>query len=72
METLTPTFSIGGVKHVEEYTVIVVAIPKTGGIYAEDLFISEYIEGTSGNQAIEIYNGTGRDIDLSTYCLKFY
>ena len=30
METLTPTFSIGGVKHVEEYTVIVVAIPKTG------------------------------------------
>lgn len=72
METLTPTFSIGGVKHVEEYTVIVVAIPKTGGIYAEDLFISEYIEGTTGNQAIEIYNGTGRDIDLSTYCLKFY
>ena len=24
-----------------------------------DLFISEYIEGSSNNKAIEIYNGTG-------------
>ncbi len=26
---------------------------------AQELFISEYIEGSSNNKAIEIYNGTG-------------
>ncbi len=31
---------------------------------ATDLFISEYIEGSSNNKAIEIYNGTGAPIDL--------
>ncbi|WP_236695693.1 lamin tail domain-containing protein [Lentimicrobium saccharophilum] len=33
---------------------------------AADLFISEYIEGSSNNKAIEIYNGTGAYIDLAT------
>src|SRR5688572_19999750 len=33
---------------------------------ATDLFISEYIEGTSNNKAIEIYNGTGASINLGT------
>jgi len=32
-----------------------------------DLFFSEYIEGSSSNKAIEIYNGTGVDVDLSGY-----
>jgi hypothetical protein len=39
---------------------------------ATDLFISEYIEGTSNNKAIEIYNGTGSSIDLSGFNLKIY
>jgi predicted extracellular nuclease len=43
-----------------------------GGNTAEDLFISEYIEGTSFNKAIEIYNGTGSDVDLSAYVLELY
>jgi predicted extracellular nuclease len=30
-----------------------------------DLFFSEYIEGTSNNKALEIYNGTGAPIDLA-------
>ncbi|MCP6324171.1 hypothetical protein NL453_27485, partial [Klebsiella pneumoniae] len=30
---------------------------------ASDLFISEYIEGSSLNKAIEIYNGTGASIE---------
>ena len=34
---------------------------------AEDLIISEYIEGSSYNKAIELYNGTGSDVDLSQY-----
>ncbi|HWM89936.1 MAG TPA: lamin tail domain-containing protein [Thermoanaerobaculia bacterium] len=31
---------------------------------AADLFFSEYIEGSSNNKALEIYNGTGAAIDL--------
>ena len=38
------------------------------------LFISEYIEGSSNNKAIEIYNGTGIPIDLGyeAYAIDFY
>lgn len=39
---------------------------------ASDLFISEYIEGSSLNKAIEIYNGTGSSIDLSPYSVALY
>ncbi|MBN2766416.1 MAG: lamin tail domain-containing protein [Paludibacteraceae bacterium] len=45
---------------------------KNGGGNATDLFISEYIEGSSSNKYIEIYNGTGNDIDLSDYKLQLY
>ncbi|WP_117161083.1 5'-nucleotidase C-terminal domain-containing protein [Paraliobacillus sp. X-1268] len=38
----------------------------------EDLIISEYIEGSSYNKAIELYNGTGSTIDLSNYSLEVY
>jgi len=31
-----------------------------------DLFISEYIEGSSNNKALEIYNGTGAAVNLTT------
>ncbi|MCF7918990.1 MAG: lamin tail domain-containing protein [Candidatus Cloacimonetes bacterium] len=34
-----------------------------------DLIISEYIEGSSYNKALEIYNGTGAEVDLSDYVL---
>ncbi len=39
---------------------------------ADGLFMSEYIEGSSFNKAIEIYNGTGSAVDLSTYTLELY
>lgn len=32
---------------------------------ATELFISEYVEGSSNNKALEIYNGTGVPIDLA-------
>jgi len=34
-----------------------------------ELFISEYVEGTFFNKALELYNPTGNPIDLSTYRL---
>ncbi len=39
-----------------------------------DLFISEYIEGSSQNKAIEIYNGTAAPIDMAAgnYVLQLY
>lgn len=41
---------------------------------ADDLIISEYVCSTSGNtdQAIEIYNGTGKDICLKDYKLSLF
>ena len=35
-----------------------------------DLFFSAYVEGSSYNKAVAIYNGTGRDIDLRYYSLR--
>ncbi|MFP4395507.1 MAG: ExeM/NucH family extracellular endonuclease, partial [Anaerolineales bacterium] len=32
-----------------------------------DLFFSEYIEGSSNNKALEIYNGTGSDITMTDH-----
>ena len=45
------------------------ATESTGG-NATDLIISEYIEGSSYNKAIEIANFTGASVDLSNYTLK--
>lgn len=33
----------------------------------KNLFFSEYIEGSGNNKAVEIYNGTGVDVDLTDY-----
>lgn len=41
-------------------------------MYASDLFISEYSEGSNYNKYIEIFNGTGRDIDLSSYSVQLF
>jgi len=45
-----------------------------GAAPAADLFISEYIEGSSNNKAIEIYNGTGAPVDLAAggYLIQMY
>lgn len=39
-----------------------------------ELFFSEYIEGSSNNKAVEIYNGTANAIDLTVgqYRIEFY
>ncbi|MEL6806115.1 MAG: lamin tail domain-containing protein, partial [Bacteroidota bacterium] len=43
-----------------------------GGSGFAELFISEYVEGSSNNKYIEIYNGTGADVDLSNYQLLLF
>jgi len=39
-----------------------------------DLFLSEYVEGSSNNKALEFYNGTGASIDLAAggYVVQLY
>ncbi|WP_428612023.1 ExeM/NucH family extracellular endonuclease [Shewanella sp.] len=39
---------------------------------ADDLIISEYVEGSSNNKAVELYNPTDASIELSQYQLEFY
>ena len=41
-----------------------------GDTRAGNLIISGYVEGSSYDKAIEIYNGTGAAVDLSNYSLK--
>jgi len=38
--------------------------------FAQGLFFSEYVEGSSNNKAIEIFNGTGQAVDLTAYTVK--
>lgn len=42
------------------------------GSGSSDLFISEYVEGTSYNKYLEIYNGTSGAINLSAYDVQIY
>lgn len=44
----------------------------TGQANATGLFFSEYVEGSSNNKYIEIFNGTGANVDLSNYQLRLY
>jgi predicted extracellular nuclease len=51
---------------------VIVAAPATAA--PTDVFFSEYIEGSSFNKAVEIFNGTGSPIDLAIggYTLELY
>src|SRR5688572_12680011 len=58
---------------------IVLALPIIGKpqpvhAAATDLFFSEYIEGSSFNKAVEIYNGTGAAVDMGAlgYAIDLY
>ena len=43
----------------------VVAAPAASAASPTEVFFSEYIEGSSNNKALEIYNGTGGAVDLA-------
>ncbi|NES12492.1 MULTISPECIES: lamin tail domain-containing protein [Micromonospora] len=48
--------------------------PPAASAASTDLFISEYVEGSSNNKAIELYNGTDAPVDLTAggYQLQFF
>ncbi|MEU5937837.1 lamin tail domain-containing protein [Micromonospora sp. NPDC047548] len=48
--------------------------PTAASAAPTDLFISEYVEGSSNNKAIELFNGTGSPVDLTAggYQLQLY
>jgi predicted extracellular nuclease len=54
--------------------VLVAALAVAGAALAQtsDLIISEYIEGSANNKAIEIYNGTTDAVNLGSYALDRY
>jgi hypothetical protein len=59
--------------HTDSYEITITNQGAQVGVeYASDLFISEYIEGSGNNKAIEIYNGTGTTVDLSDYTIYLY
>jgi hypothetical protein len=45
---------------------------ETKPAYVPNIFISEYIEGSSLNKAIEIYNGESQPVDLSKITINLY
>ena len=48
-------------------TAVVIVLDYVPGV---DLFFSEYIEGSSYNKALEIYNGKGVAVNLAEYSIK--
>jgi hypothetical protein len=50
------------------------AWPSLARAQSADLFFSEYVEGTSNNKALEIFNGTGAAVDLAAggYNVQMY
>ncbi len=65
--SLEAYFSVPGLKSTSAYVFVEESAP-----VAKDLLISEYIEGGSFNKAIELFNGTGETVDLSSYSLELY
>lgn len=59
----------GTVRALTALTLVLSAQPAFG---LGGVFISEYIEGSSYNKAIELYNGGDAAADLSAYELQFY
>ena len=70
--TLTYTV-VNGATTIATNTIQFTVLAEAGSqVFATDLFISEYMEGSSNNKYIEIYNGTGATVDLSIYKVNLY
>ena len=56
----------GAIATLEEY------LERHRSMALSNLIISEYVEGSSFNKAIELFNGTSADVDLGEYRLQFF
>ncbi|XFA98354.1 lamin tail domain-containing protein [Candidatus Izemoplasma sp. B36] len=81
VEFTQPATDTTGVITVEAVQGTLPAVPTDYNVVAKaavvldpitELFISEYAEGSGSNKYIEIYNGTGADVDLTGYTLELY
>lgn len=70
--TITLTLTGNGLPATRSSTIKVAAASTGGSVSGPDLFFSEYIEGTSNNKALELYNPLGSSVDLSAYTVKIY
>jgi endonuclease I/chitodextrinase len=84
--TATNAFTVNGLSPNTSYSFTVQAFDAAGNtssqsnavnittlnepIAVSELFISEYVEGSSNNKAIEIANFTGETVNLSAYTIK--
>ncbi len=69
---MTATITLNSVDFTKEFTVIVLEAEPEFVALGNEIFISEYIEGSSYNKVIELYNPTGEDITLDGYSLALY
>ena len=75
--TIQPGDLISGVaasecESLSDNFVLIQKVQCNAGEGCTDLFFSEYIEGTSQNKALEIYNPTPFTIDLTDYIIQTY
>lgn len=54
------------------FVLAIFGFPEQAMAAENTLFFSEYIEGSGDNKALEIYNPTDRDINLSGYSIRMY
>ena len=69
----TYNFSVSGYNNsyiVSSASNTIVATTLVTDIYAKDIMVSKYLEGTSNNKAIEIVNKTGHNVNLKDYRLS--
>jgi uncharacterized protein len=70
--TVVVTLTDSAMQSVSQSGVVTVASTPPVSAGTADLFFSEYIEGSSNNKALEIYNPTTATVSLSSYVVKLY
>lgn len=69
---MTATITLNSVEFTREFTIVVLEAEPEFVALGTEIFISEYIEGSSYNKVIELYNPTGEDITLDGYSIALY
>jgi PKD repeat protein len=67
--TLTATNGDGSDSETKTCYIVVAEI---GGVSCTELYFSEYLEGSSNNKVLEVYNPTSNDVDLSDYEIRLF